>query len=126
MILLIKNKLNLKKTEMGRTQTEYVTIVLIGQCFQVRKTVLNGMLSELVTYLTERYRDDTSKLRSLYVWLTSQNLRLLRLPLKPAREGHVLHYLEKLKKKKGNYAQLFSHLCKYVQFYTDQLLKMTK
>lgn len=81
------------------------------KALKVRKAIINGMLSELVTYLTERYRDDISKLRALYVWLTSQNLRKLKLPLKPAREGHVLHYLEKLKKKRGNYAQLFSHLC---------------
>ncbi|XP_062572358.1 uncharacterized protein LOC134234325 [Saccostrea cucullata] len=81
------------------------------RALKVPKTFLNKLLCELVGHLTDNYRSDIAKLRALYVWLTSQNLRKLKLPLKPAREGHVWHYLEKIKKKKGNYAQLFSHLC---------------
>ncbi|XP_061198056.1 uncharacterized protein LOC133206139 isoform X2 [Saccostrea echinata] len=81
------------------------------RALKVPKTFLNKLLCELVGHLTDNYKSDIAKLRALYVWLTSQNLRKLKLPLKPAREGHVWHYLEKIKKKKGNYAQLFSHLC---------------
>ncbi|KAK3104804.1 hypothetical protein FSP39_010451 [Pinctada imbricata] len=79
--------------------------------YRVPKKVVNYPLSEMVDHLTKKCRDDISKVRAIYVWLTSLNVPKLTLPIKPTRECTCINYIEKIKKKKCNYAELISHMC---------------
>jgi len=81
---------------------------------QVPSDKNKGSMADLVSYLVETCRDDLGKIRAIYTWVTSKNLEKMKKPLPPIREGTVPYYLNRLKSKKGNYAQLISLMCRLV------------
>lgn len=74
----------------------------------------SGTLKNFVTMLTEPFENDMSKVRAIYVWLTSLNINKLSHPLKNPKVGYTMFYLMKIKERLGNYAQFFNRMCKYV------------
>ncbi|KAL4221367.1 hypothetical protein ACF0H5_019626 [Mactra antiquata] len=71
-------------------------------------------LRDLVQYLTAGYKDDLSKIRVIYRWITCQPVDNLPLKKQPS-QSHAVYQLWRIKTKKGNYAQLVSLLCRYAQ-----------
>ncbi|XP_052081913.1 uncharacterized protein LOC127719716 isoform X2 [Mytilus californianus] len=71
----------------------------------------SGTLKTLVSLLTDQYEDDMSKVRAIYVWLTSININKLSHPLKNPKVGYTMFYLMKIKERLGNYSQLFNRMC---------------
>ncbi|OWF45838.1 Kyphoscoliosis peptidase [Mizuhopecten yessoensis] len=85
------------------------------RAMKVPSDLQKGSMANLVSYLVEPCTDDLGRIRSIYTWLTSQNLNQIKMPLPPIREGCVPYYLSRLKNKKGNYAQLLSLMCRHAK-----------
>jgi hypothetical protein len=49
----------------------YIMTKAVSVSFQIPKSKITGTLKDLVSLLTDQYEDDTSKVRAIYVWLTS-------------------------------------------------------
>lgn len=90
-----------------------VTHIYDLNLFQIPKSkATSGTLKSLVSLLTDQYEDDMSKVRAIYVWLTSLNINKLSHPLKNPKVGYTMFYLMKIKERLGNYSQLFNRMCK--------------
>lgn len=72
---------------------------------------MRGPVSALVYFLTEPFKDDISRVRAIYMWLTMLNIDKIKFTLRQPKDGTVISYLWKIKKKKGNHAQFFSIMC---------------
>ena len=90
----------------------YIMTKAVSVSFQIPKSKITGTLKDLVSLLTDQYEDDTSKVRAIYVWLTSLNFQKLSHPLKNPKVGYTMFYLMKIKERLGNYAQLMNKMCK--------------
>lgn len=86
-------------------------------CFQAPSKLLKQPLSNLVEYLTEGLEDDLSKVRAIYRWVTCQPVDSMKIPNKEPSQSHTMFQLWRIKHRKGNYAQLISLLCRYVDFF---------
>lgn len=86
-------------------------------CFQAPSKLLKQPLSNLVEYLTEGLEDDLSKVRAIYRWVTCQPVDSMKIPNKEPSQSHTMFQLWRIKHRKGNYAQLISLLCRYVDIF---------
>ncbi|KAL5013541.1 hypothetical protein ScPMuIL_007811 [Solemya velum] len=69
--------------------------------------------ADLVGYLTDSHEDTLAKVRALYCWLTSQTIYDIKVPKKPPTKSEVMYRLWRIRTSRGNYAELFSDLCRF-------------
>ncbi|XP_021355440.1 uncharacterized protein LOC110451645 [Mizuhopecten yessoensis] len=78
---------------------------------QARK---RGMLIDLVEWLIKPCKGyELAKLRVLYRWLTSWDIKKFKPPLARIEKGSVLWYILRLQNKQENYAAMMCYLCSY-------------
>ena len=79
------------------------------------KNIMYGTFKEVGKWLTEKYKTDIEKLRSLFMWAASIDVGTLQQTLEelPA-EGTPLDYLLRIHWQMGNHAHFFAQLCRCV------------
>ncbi|XP_060080182.1 lim and transglutaminase domain protein ltd-1-like [Ylistrum balloti] len=72
------------------------------------------MLEDLVEWLVKPCKGhELAKLRVLYRWLTSWDIKKFKPPLARIDKGSVLWYILRLQNKQENYASMMCYLCSY-------------
>jgi hypothetical protein len=85
---------------------------MMVQSLQAPHHLLYLSFVELADYLTDEgaWEDDLVKVRSVFRWITSYNLKKMQIDSNPPKDT-VLEYLSKIQCNIGNHANLFYIIC---------------